>query len=237
MVGAPGLVWLDTCDSTNDEARARAHDPDVRAVGATAQTAGRGRRGRTWLSPPGCGLYLSYIARPRFPQALGGAVPLMAAAALAELCAELGVTPTLKWPNDLVLGDRKLAGVLCEAQGAPDAWIAIVGVGLNLRAPPGGWPAEVPGVALEPPLDAPTVAAALLPRFDAWLDRVAAEGLAPVLDAWRRFAPPPGTRLRQGEIEGEYAGLAPDGALRLQTAAGPRTVHAGEVELVRWHGG
>lgn len=236
-MSAPGLVWLETCGSTNDEARARAHEAGVRAVGATAQTAGRGRRGRSWLSPAGCGLYLSYVARPRFPQSLGGAVPLMAAAALAEFCAEQGVTPTLKWPNDLLLDGRKLAGVLCEAHGAPDAWSAIVGVGLNLRSPPGGWPADVPGVALETALEAPAVAAALLPRFDAWLARVAAEGLAPVLAAWTRFAPPAGTRLRQGEIEGEYAGLAPDGALRLRTAAGLRTVHAGEVELVRWHGG
>ena len=236
-MSAPGLVWLETCGSTNDEARARAHEAGVRAVGATAQTAGRGRRGRSWLSPAGCGLYLSYVARPRFPQSLGGAVPLMAAAALAEFCAEQGVTPTLKWPNDLLLDGRKLAGVLCEAQGAPDAWSAIVGVGLNLRSPPGGWPTDVPGVALETALEAPAVAAALLPRFDAWLARVAAEGLAPVLAAWTRFAPPAGTRLRQAEIEGEYAGLAPDGALRLRTAAGLRTVHAGEVELVRWHGG
>mgnify|MGYP002629382423 CR=1 FL=1 len=227
-------MWLDRCASTNDEARARLGDPRVLAVGADVQTAGRGRRGRAWSSPPGCGLYLSWIARPGFAQALGGAVPLLAAVALAEWCAAAGHPPVLKWPNDLLLGGRKLAGILCEAQGTPDSWTAVVGLGLNLRTPPGGWPPAMPAAALDGPFAARDVATALLPGLQAWLDRVAKSGLAPVIDAWERFAPPPGTRLRQGDVEGDYAGLAPDGALRLLTSAGERLVHAGQVDLVAW---
>ncbi len=231
-----GLLWLDGCGSTNDAAWARVDDRAIRAVAADHQTAGRGRRGRRWHSPPGCGLYLSWIARPAFSQALGGALPLLAAAAAAELVAERGLRPTLKWPNDLLLDGRKLAGILCEARGAPDAWTAVVGVGLNARRPPAGWPDDVPGIALDERLPDPPSARALagplLGRLEAWLTRVERHGLAPVLEAWHRHAPPAGARMRQGGIEGAFAGLAPDGALRLRTADGIATIHAGEVELI-----
>ena len=233
MIDPHGVWWLDRCASTNDEAARHLATPGLRAVGAFTQTAGRGRRGRSWSSPPGHGLYLSWIARPRFSQRLGGAVPLAAAAALAEQCEAMGVRPTLKWPNDLRLGDRKLAGILCEAQGQPDAWTAVVGVGLNLRTPPGGYPPEVPGAALETTWSAAEVAAALLARLDRWLQTVADRGLAPVLAAWQKYAPPAGTRLRQAQVEGTYAGLAQDGALLLRDDAGRlHTIHAGQVDLV-----
>jgi BirA family transcriptional regulator, biotin operon repressor / biotin---[acetyl-CoA-carboxylase] ligase len=234
MVRDPhGVLWLERCASTNDEAARRLSEPGLRAVAAHTQTAGRGRRGRSWSSPPGHGLYLSWIARPRFSQRLGGAVPLLAAAAVAEQCEALGVRPTLKWPNDLLLGDRKLAGILCEAQGQPEAWTAVVGLGLNLRTPRGGYPPGVPGVALDVAHSPAEVAAALLPRLDRWLDTVAEHGLAPVLAAWQNYAPPAGTRLRQAQVEGVYAGLAEDGALRLRDDAGRlHTIHAGQVDLV-----
>lgn len=240
----PGLVWLDDCGSTNDEAWARAGDPLVRAVAADQQRAGRGRRGRAWHSPAGSGLYFSWLARPRFDQSRGAALPLLAAAAVAELVAARGLTPVLKWPNDVLLapaaangGARKLAGILCEARGTPRAWTAVVGIGLNVRRPPAGWPDDVPGIALDEalPENTPTaraLAGPLLDRLAGWLTTVERAGLAPLIDAWSRFAPPPGTRMRQGGVEGEFAGLAPDGALRLRTADGIATIHAGEVELV-----
>lgn len=236
MKPAEQLVWLDTCGSTNDEAWARAAT-GIRAVAAAHQSRGRGRRGRTWHSPPGAGLYFSFVARPRFGQNLGAALPLMAAAAAAELVSGLGVEPVLKWPNDLLVGDRKLAGVLCEARGTAATWTAVVGIGLNVRTPDGGWPEDVPGVALDAlvadPPSPKALAEALLPRLEAWLSRVEHGGLAPVIEAWHRHAPPAGTRLRQGAVEGAFVGLAPDGALRLRTAGGREAlIHAGEVELV-----
>ncbi len=230
-----GLRWVAEAASTNDLALADLEDLGLRAVGADHQSAGRGRRGRQWSSPPGCGLYLSWIARPTFPQSEGAALPLLAAAALAELCTELGARPWLKWPNDLWLGQRKLAGVLCEARQVPGGGAAVVGIGLNLRTPPGGYPPEVPGVALdslmEPP-EAQALAEQLVPRLDTWLTRVTEGGLDEVLRAWQAWAPPPGTRLKQAGREGEYAGLAPDGALRLRTASGVQLIYAGEVEIL-----
>lgn len=231
------MIWLERCESTNDEALRRVAEPSLVGVGAGIQTAGRGRRGRTWLSPAG-GLYYSWIARPRFDQTHGGALPLLAAVAIAETCASLGVAVELKWPNDVLVGGRKLCGVLCEARpGAGRAWTAVVGIGLNLSTPDGGWPPEIPATALDAharEVPAPrTLATHLSERLQGWLDRVPSEGLAPVLRAWERSGPPRGATLRRDEMVGTFDGLAPDGGLRLATETGVVVVHAGDVERVR----
>jgi BirA family biotin operon repressor/biotin-[acetyl-CoA-carboxylase] ligase len=235
---ANGLVWLDECASTNDLALAALDRPEVRAVGADLQTGGRGRRGRAWFSPPGSGLYLTWIARPRFGPERGTILPLLAAVAVAEVCAALGARPVLNWPNDLILRGRKLAGILCEARVGPGGWAAAVGVGLDLRTPPEGFPPDVPGIALDAVLEdvppARDLALRIVEALDAWLARAAAEGAAPVLRAWEAFGPPPGTRLRRGDLEGTFAGLGPDGALRLRTAQGEVEIHTGEVQMVDW---
>lgn len=233
-----GIVWLPECESTNDEAWARIDDPSARAVVAHRQTAGRGRRGRQWTSPPGTGLYLSWVARPSFPPAQGSALPLLAAVAVAELVVAAGARPWLKWPNDVWIGDHKLAGVLSEARAAGDQWTAVVGVGLNLRTPRDGWPPEVPAVALAecaPDVPEPHAAAHdLIERLDRWLARVESDGLAPVLAAWQTWAPPPDTRMHQAGQTGLFDGLEPDGALRLRTDSGDVIcIRTGEVNLVR----
>ncbi len=235
---ANGLVWLETCVSTNDLALAAIDRPEVRAVGADRQTGGRGRRGRAWFSPPGAGLYLSWIARPAFGPERGTIVPLLAAVALAEVCDRLGARPMLLWPNDLLLRGRKLAGILCEARIGPGAWAAVVGVGLDLRTPPEGFPPDVPGIALDAQVaDVPPardVALRVIEALDAWLARATDEGAAPVIRAWLEYGPAPGTRMRRGALEGTFAGLGPDGALRLLTEGGEVQVHTGEVQMVDW---
>ncbi len=236
MVGQDGLVWLEECESTNALGLSHLDDPTVRGVGADRQTAGRGRRGRAWSSPPG-GLYFTWLARPRFEPQLGGALPLLAGIAVADLCESFAVPAALKWPNDVLVGGRKVAGILCEARPLRDGgWGAAVGIGLNLRTPPGGWPAEVPGVALDiaglPPGPRAT-AIALCARLEFWVDRVARDGLGPVVSAWEARGPSHGIELRRGETVGRYLGLAPDGALRLDTATGEVHIHAGDVEEVR----
>lgn len=232
-----GLRWLTRCASTNDEAAQRFADPGVRAVAADEQTAGRGRRGRDWISPPGCGLYLSWIVRPRFPAEHAGALPLLAAVATAELCQTLGVHARVKWPNDLLVGERKLAGILCEMRSSAAEWGAVVGIGLNVRVPPGGYPAEVPGVALESLVPGVVGPRALAPRLlaglERWHETVAFAGLAPVIAAWQAYGPPIGARLRHGATIGTYAGLRADGALLLDTPDGRHEALAGEVDEVR----
>ena len=226
-----GLVWLESCGSTNDEAWRRVDDLGVRAVGADGQTSGRGRRGRTWHSPAGRGLYLSWIARPSFGPEHAGALPLLAGLCVAEMANALGVEARLKWPNDVLVGGRKLAGVLGEARVADGRMVAVVGIGMNLRSPPEGYPPEVPGTALESNLNAIEVAARLLDLLEGALGHLPSDApTAAVVERWMTLGPAPGTRMRQGSVEGAYVGLAPDGALLLDTANGRVGLHAGEVE-------
>ena len=140
-------VFLRETDSTNRVAKelARQGAPHGTAVLAERQTAGRGRLDRRFFSPEG-GLYLSVILRPSCPPEDRLLMTPMAAVAVCRAVERLcGVSPGIKWVNDLYLEGKKLCGILCE--GAGDA--VIVGIGLNLKAPEGGFPSEVPAVALE----------------------------------------------------------------------------------------
>lgn len=229
------ILWLDSCESTNAEALARLDVSGLKAVCAHAQTAGRGRQGRRWYSDSA--LCLSWIARPPCEIAHGGLLPLMAAVVLAEYCEALGTTATVKWPNDLLIDGRKLAGILCEARTDRARWAAVVGIGLNVATPSEGWPPNVPGVALDvltrQPPDKRGLAEDLVNRLDARLPLLGTvQGRRRLLRDWHDFAPPEGTPMRRGEIDGRFAGLEPDGALRLQTAQGLTIVHTGDVHLI-----
>ena len=140
-------VFLQEIDSTNRVAKdlARQGAPHGTAVLAERQTAGRGRLGRSFFSPEG-GLYLSVILCPQCPPEERLLTTPMAAVAVCRavecLC---GVSPGIKWVNDLYLEGKKLCGILCEGTEAA----VIVGIGLNLKAPEGGFPSGIPAVALE----------------------------------------------------------------------------------------
>lgn len=130
------LRYADTIGSTNDAATelALAGAPEGTAVLADQQTAGRGRRGRAWSSPPGAGLYLSVVLRGAGLASLPGLVTLGAGAAAADaVLAATGLPVRLKWPNDLVMGHawKKLGGILCEAQGRE---ALVVGLGINVMS-------------------------------------------------------------------------------------------------------
>ena len=152
-------VLLEETDSTNRAAKelARQGAPHGTAVLAKRQTAGRGRLGRSFFSPEG-GLYLSVILRPQCkPEDLALMTPMAAVAvcrALEQVCA---VSPRIKWVNDLYLGGKKLCGILCEGCGGA----VIVGIGLNLYTPEGGFPADIPATALDVPADRMVLAEAI----------------------------------------------------------------------------
>ena len=136
------VLWHDEVGSTNDIAAAAANGgtPEGLVVAANAQSSGRGRLGRTWASPPGAGLYASVILRP-----LPHALPLLtiaAGVAVAEgVEAASGLSPCVKWPNDVYVGSRKLAGILAEAGSSPAGEYVVVGFGVNLR--PAAFPADI----------------------------------------------------------------------------------------------
>ncbi len=217
---------------------AAAGEPAGLSVLARRQTAGRGRDGRAWDSPAG-NLSVSVLLRPDAPARQAPLFGLLAAVALAEALSTFLPDPAairLKWPNDLLLGGAKLAGMLCESSADAAGrieWL-VIGLGANLAHAP-ALP-ERPTACLGALVPAPApeaVAARLLQGFDGWLRLVAAEGFAPVLGAWASRGPQDGDPLsvRRGasRLDGRFAGLAPDGSLRLDVGGAIRSIASGEV--------
>jgi BirA family biotin operon repressor/biotin-[acetyl-CoA-carboxylase] ligase len=222
-LGRPRLHLRET-DSTNARARAlaAAGAPHGTLVTAAAQTAGRGRQGRTWVAPPGRTLLCSLVVRELDPL-----LSLRAGLAVADV---VGPEAALKWPNDVLLGGRKVAGVLVE--GRPqDGW-AIVGIGLNVALDPAELPPELRETAgtlhRDPAAIEPTLVE-LLGALDARLTEPAAATLAAFggRDALR------GRPVRWGGGGGTAIGIDESGGLRVQLPGGDVTVlQAGEVHLI-----
>lgn len=216
-------------------------------VVAGAQTAGRGRLGRTWFSPPGAALYLSLVLRPAFlPAARGGWLSMLAALAVRDGAAALldaAGCPTgnltLKWPNDALLGGRKLAGILIESAFAGDAleWV-VVGIGLNVNTRFDEAPESLRlgatslREAVGHALDLDRALAAVLTAFEARYEALRETMASPRPEYARRLATL-GTRVRvqrgRDAIEGTALDVDEDGALRIDTAAGPVNVAFGDV--------
>lgn len=205
---------------------------------AERQTAGKGRQGRDWVSPPG-NLYASTLVRLRPTDPAAATLALVAAVALEEVVrAYLGSTSValrLKWPNDVVLAGAKLSGILLER--ADDA--VVIGIGVNLAHHPTGLDRPVTSLAAHgvspDPADFLTTLAATFAR---WLARWRGEGLGVIRDQWLARAHPRGTaltaRLPDGSaLDGLFDGLDADGAMILRLADGTtRVIHAGDVFLI-----
>jgi BirA family biotin operon repressor/biotin-[acetyl-CoA-carboxylase] ligase len=223
-LGRPRL-HLRATTSTNDRARelAQASAPHGTLVTAAEQTAGRGRQGRTWTAPPGSALLLSVVLRD--PPAL---LPLAAALAVAEVA---GAGAQIKWPNDVLLDGRKVAGILAE--GRPqDGW-AVLGVGLNVALRIDDLPPELRDTAgtlgLEPADLEPT-----LERLLAALERTLALDEASLLEAYRARDALRGREVSWTTGRGRAAGIDGEGRLIVELPEGGRTaLSAGEVHLER----
>jgi BirA family transcriptional regulator, biotin operon repressor / biotin---[acetyl-CoA-carboxylase] ligase len=246
MSGAPrlpaffSLEAFDSIGSTNEEALrlARSGAPEGTLVWAEQQTGGRGRRGRSWSSPPG-NLYCSLLLRPAVPPAQAAQLGFVAAVGMAETL--LAVLPaarrlSCKWPNDLLIDSAKTAGILPEAEGAGrNVEALVVGMGINIESHPADTPYRATSlraagaqVSVEALLE--SLAAPLL----AWYRRWQSEGFAPVRSRWLDFAQglgePIEVRLENATLEGRFAALDVTGALDLQLADGRhRLVTAGDV--------
>jgi BirA family biotin operon repressor/biotin-[acetyl-CoA-carboxylase] ligase len=216
MIGRPRVHHRVT-DSTNERARVlgAAGAPHGTLVTADEQTAGRGRQGREWVASPGAALLMSLVLRePR------EALPLAAAVAL---CEALPGEAAIKWPNDIWLQRRKVAGILVE--GRPQEGWAVLGVGVNVHE--------------APPLDDVTSLGGaigveeLLARVLVALDRWLREPLPAVLAAWRSRDALLGQRVGWENGRGKGAGIDEDGALLVDTDAGRVALQAGEVHLLR----
>ena len=232
--------------STNDEALrlARAGAPHGEAVIAERQAQGRGRLGRSWASPPRRNLYLSVVLRPGLPPARAPEIPLTAAVAVADALRDVGVDAGIKWPTDLHVDGRKIAGLLGEASFDPRRLLFVVlGLGVNLNAAPYDLPEEVRALAatareiLGRPVERAPFAAGVLNHLETWLGRLETEGFAPVAAAWRERSVTLGRRVRVTEfdrvLEGDAVDIDDTGALLLRTEAGVERILSGDVTSLR----
>ncbi len=241
------LVTLDRVESTNDEAKrlAREGAEDGTLVWAREQGAGRGRSGRIWSSPRG-NLYLSLVLRPECPASRAAELGFVAAVALGAGLASL-VPPlcpiNYKWPNDVLLGERKAAGILIETEsstqpqaGAPLEWM-VLGLGVNVQHHPED--TEFPATSLRFEGAPDVTVEALLERFGLyfldWANRWMEDGFAPVRAEWKERALGIGRKIRvrlpRETLRGKFIDLDADGALLLdpEKGGGVRRITAGDV--------
>ena len=231
---APRRALLSVLDtgSTNDDvaALARGGAEEGLWLRAERQTGGRGRQGRAWVSPPG-NLYASTLVRLRPQDPPAPTVALVAAVALHETASAYAPGILIKWPNDLLAGTAKLAGILLEREGEA----VVIGLGANLAHHPQDLnrPATSLAALTGTSPDPAVFLEHLAESFARWLARWRGEGLAPVRSAWLAAAHPRGTALSTPDGDGLFDGLDESGALRLRLARGDlRTIHAGDVFLI-----
>ncbi len=237
------LLVRETTASTNDDAwEALGSLGDGAAVIALTQTAGRGREGRTWSQVPGRGLALSVALRLGCDLRQAGAIPLAAGLAVVRAVHALGVPAArLKWPNDVLVGDAKLAGVLCEVRRAPGGGDAVViGIGLNVAHARDEFPAELRESATSLAIEGAAVgleeaAAEVLTRLEPLWAELQEGDRGAVMAAWTRWGAHWGqwitVRTPSGPVQGTALRLDDDGALVLRTAEGvEQTVLAGDVQ-------
>lgn len=230
------LIELEDVDSTNAEAlrRAAGGAGDRTVICAARQSAGRGRKGATWISPPG-NLYASLIVTPP-PGRMTGQLAFVAALAAGESIrnlASVDMALRYKWPNDLMLAGRKLGGILIE--GGPRG-LYVVGLGVNVASAPdsGDFAAAALNHHLHINVEPLEILTAFCHQFDHWCGVWRAQGFAPVRAAWLERAAgldrPIEARLPGETVRGVFAGLDADGALLLDLAdGGRREITAGAI--------
>jgi len=245
--GKEHYLYFREIDSTNNYARKLAAEdyPEGTVVVADRQSAGRGRRGRTWYSPEGEGLYLSLILRPRIPLKDLSRLSLVAAAALATtLEEELGLLPQIKWPNDILIKGRKVAGILNEAVTDMDGIEYIVtGIGINVNIRADEFPEDfrAPATSLQQELGHTCSRVGLVQGLLYYLEReyekVVSGDFSPILDKVRKISSVIGKQVRLDDINGVLVGKAIDidhnGFLCVLDEKGvTHTVMSGEIILL-----
>lgn len=226
IVGREIRVFKET-DSTNDLMNKLAHDGvgEGMVVFAESQTQGRGRLGRRWLSPPGKGLWFSVLLRPKLSPLAATQLTVISAVAVAwAIERETGLQPGIKWPNDIMFGSRKCAGILIELSTEIDhIRHAVLGIGVDVNLAPEDFPAELRGVVTSlraeagKDIDRPALAAAMMRQLDYVYARLREGDFHQVGDEWMRRCSTLGRRvtLKVGDrtIQGVAEALDDEGAL------------------------
>ena len=237
---------FDSTDSTQRHAMALAREgaPEGTVVIAERQTHGRGRLGRSFFSPQGVSLYASMILRPEIPPGLAPQITLVAGLAVAEAVERHArLRPALKWPNDVLLDGRKVAGILTEMESEADRVLFVVcGPGVNLNVPRAAFPPELRRIATSilattgRAVDRVAFATDLFEAFERLYDEFLSRGFGALRARWQALSVLTGRHVTVegagAPIEGEVVGIEDDGALTLESRGGKRIrVIAGDVTL------
>jgi BirA family biotin operon repressor/biotin-[acetyl-CoA-carboxylase] ligase len=234
------LYVFDEVESTNSVLRdlARSGAAEGTVVLAEAQSGGRGRRGQPWFSPAGVNLYASVLVRERMKIEEAGPFSFAVSLAVSEAIKDLGLSPAIKWPNDVLIGGKKVAGALMEfaSRGAAVAYM-VLGAGVNVNVDearlhaalgPAGVAATSVAAALGQPVDRSVFTAAYLNHLEAWLLQYRLAGPAPLVAAWRQRDVLTGRRVEVRSpteaIGGRVLGIDDQGHLLVRTASGDRRV-------------
>ena len=240
------VLRFESLPSTNTELARLASEgaEEGLSIVADEQTAGRGRLQRAWSSPKGAGLYFSILLRPRIPQDHWPLITFAAALAVGDALHEAaGIETDIKWPNDLLSGERKICGILAEGIETRAGRAVIVGIGINLTN--NAFPAELAGVATSVaeesgrPAERESILAALLRALSRWYSLLSEHGGAgKIVAEWSSrssYANGKHISVKNGDEvwQGITRGIESDGALRLSMNGDIKLVRAGDVSSVR----
>jgi len=247
VIGQRDIHHFERTDSTNKRAKeiAAAGAGEGALVVAEEQTRGRGRLDRHWFSPAGQGIYLSVVLRPALPPSEAARLVLLAAVAVAEtLIDTAGLKATIKWPNDVLVGGKKIAGILTELAMEMDAVdYVIIGLGLNVNMPADQWPEDIRGRATSvlaetgQPFSRPLLLRHLLESFENGYEELTNAGFEPIMARWRDLADMLGRKVsvqaRGGSYSGEVVDFDPDGFMILRDNNGrDRRILSGDVTIL-----
>ncbi len=238
------IVYEDTVPSTMDVAFRLGMEGAVEGtlVCAEGQTKGKGRLGRHWNSPKGKGIYMSVILRPSLPPTEVAQLTLLTAVAVCEAIRRVsGVAARIKWPNDILVEDRKLAGILTELSAETDrVRFVVIGIGINVNTSLNGLPPQATSLKEEAQkkISRVELVQEILSTLEDWYERLKEQGFALVIQRWKELSSTLGNRIRlvdpSGEVEGEAVDLDKTGGLMIRNDAGlVVTKIAGDVVQVR----
>lgn len=241
------ILRFDSLDSTNTEAvnQAKRGAEEGLCVVAKRQTAGRGRHGRSWVSPENAGLYFSIVLRPKIEMKFLPLLTLMSAVAVSDVLSEIyGLKPDIKWANDVHISDKKICGILAETAETPKGLAVIVGIGINFSSEAFAGELNDIATSIEAENGRKADAEELLNAMTRFLNYFyeifkGENGAKNILDEWKKrssyaFGKQVKVKLEEGEFSGTTDGLEENGALRVRTENNEiRVIQAGDVERLR----
>ncbi len=234
IFGKSKILYLSETGSTNQEAKDLAEKgaPEGTVIIAERQVQGKGRRGRTWFSPPGEGIYCSLILRPKMTPTEASRITLMTAVVVADLLhSSLALPCRVKWPNDILVNGKKISGILTEASMEMDMLnYVVVGLGLNVNMSPQSFPEDLREKATSTLIETGhsysrvKLLQAFLSGFEKLYETLLTQGFGPILGRWEETAEILGKRIQVDLLDQRVTGIVsavdPDGALILQDDGG-----------------